>query len=140
MDRGQARNICKIGILFATIMFVLSGCLTPPKEPAPKKSVLNDVYVFHDLAQVDLDKDGQKEIVAIYVAALNSSGVKVIKFHGEKGDIIFEHVFDTPTLKFMMKGKTPTLMAEYKGDGTGCSSRKRVFYRWEGSAFVPAKK
>ncbi len=140
MERGQLRNILRMGVLFIAIIFLSSGCLTPPKESAPKKSVLDDVYVFHDLAQVDLDNDGQKEIVAIYVAALNESGVKVIKFRGDKGEVIFEHVFDTPTLKFMMKGKTPMLMAEYKGDGTGCSSRKRVFYRWQGNAFVPAKK
>ncbi|MDD4895035.1 MAG: hypothetical protein PHW54_06980 [Candidatus Omnitrophica bacterium] len=141
MDRRQIRIIFRMGVLFISILFLSSGCLTPPKEHAPKKGVLNNVYVFRDLVQVDLDNDGQKEIIAIYTPALNSSGVKVIKFYGDKGEVVFERNFDTPNLKFRMKGRAPTLIAEYKSEATGCSSGiTKDFYRWDGNAFVAVKK
>ena len=141
MDKRQLKNIFRMWILFISILFLSSGCLTPPKQPEPKKGVLNNVYVFRDLVQVDLDNDGEKEIVAIYTAALDSSGVKVIKFYGDKGKVIFEHVFDTPNVKFVMKGKFPTIIAEYKGEATGCSSGiTRHFYRWDGNAFAAVRK
>jgi len=141
MERMQLRNIFRMGVLFISILFLSSGCSTPPKQHESKKGVMDDVYVFRDLAQVDLDNNGGKEIVAIYTAALNSNGVKVIKFYGDKGKVIYEHVFDTPNVKFAMKGKVPTLIVEYKGEATGCSSGiTRNFYRWDGNTFVPMGK
>jgi len=127
----------RIEILFALILFLLSGCVTTSKAPESevKKGVLDDVLVFRDLEQIDLDKDGVKEIVAIYATGINSTGVKVIKFHNDKGDVIFEHIFNTPSVKFAIKDNIPTLMVEETIQTTG--SKLKSIYHWDGKAFTP---
>ena len=115
MNKKQITTGFRIKILFVLILFLLSGCATTSKEPEPqvRKGVLDDVLVFRDLQQVDLDNDGKKEIVAIYATAVNSSGVKVIKFDKDKGDVVFERVFNNPpNVKFMMEDNIPTLIVE----------------------------
>ena len=137
MNKKQITAGFRIKILFVLTLFLLSGCITTSKAPEPqvKKRVLDDVLVFRDLQQVDLDNDGKKEIVAIYATAVNSSGVKVIKFDKDKGDVVFEHVFNSPNVKFVMKGNIPTLIVEEIIPATGCKLKN--IYRWNGKAFTP---
>lgn len=128
-------------ILFASVLFLLSGCATAPKAPRPQpgKGALDDVLAFRDLEQIDLDDDGIKEIVAIYATPDNSRGVKVIKFHKDKGDVAFEHVFtNSPNVKFVSQDNTPTLIVEETIPATGRKSKS--IYRWNGNAFTPVKK
>lgn len=128
-------------ILFVLILFLLSGCATPPKAPMPKpqvkKGVLDGVLVFHHLEQIDLDNDGAKEIVAIYTTGINASGVKVIKFHNDTGDVIFERIFATPDVKFAMQGNMPTIITEETAQAAGCTRRVlKSIYRWDGKGFT----
>ncbi len=137
MDKRQIRGVFRIKILFVLMLFLLSGCITTPKasEPQAKKRVLDDVLVFRDLQQVDLDNDGKKEIVAIYATVVNSNGVKVIKFDNEKGEVVFERVFNSQNLKFVMNGNIPTLIVEEIIPATG--SKLKSIYHWNGKAFAP---
>ena len=137
MNKKQITTGFRIKILFVLTLFLLSGCITTSKAPEPqvKKRVLDDVLVFRDLQQVDLDNDGKKEIVAIYAAAVNSSGVKVIKFDKDKGDVVFERVFNnTPNVKFVMKDNIPSLVVEETGKIRRC--KLKSIYRWDGKAFT----
>lgn len=143
MAERQIKGVFITKILFVSILILLSGCITPSRVPMPqaRKGALDDVLVFSDLQQVDLDNDGIKDIVAIYAISADSSGVKVIKFHNSKGDVIFERVFDTPNLKFAMKDNVPVLIAEQKVEIAGCmNGRLKSIYRWDGKAFKLAGK
>ena len=136
MNKKQITAGFRIKILFVLTLFLLSGCVTTSKTPEPevRKSALDDVLVFRNLQQVDLDNDGKKEIVAIYATAVNSSGVRVIKFDKDKGDVVFEHVFNSQNLKFAMEDNVPTLIVEETIQATG--RKLKSIYRWNGKAFT----
>jgi len=137
MFKKQVILMRGIKILFVLTLFLLSGCITTSKAPEPqvKKRVLDDVLVFRDLQQVDLDNNGTKDIIAIYSTYVNSSGVKVIKFDKDKGDVVFEHVFNNPpNVKFVMEGNIPTLIVEETIPATG--RKLKSIYRWNGKAFM----
>ncbi len=142
MVKRQISNMLGLEIPLVLVLFLLSGCATPSNAPKPQaqQGVLDDVVVFRDLQQVDLNNDGTKETVAIYTAGANSSGVKVIKFLNGKGDVIYRQTFNTPNVKFMMKDNLPTLMVEQKSSSTGWAMGTKSFYRWDGKAFTPAGK
>lgn len=123
---------CGIKILFM-ILFLLGGCATT-KLPA-KKEILADVVVFKDLQQIDLDKDGDKEIVAVYATNSNSTGVRVIKTNKQKGKhIISEQIFNTSYVKFHLKNGTPSIIVRQPEYAAGCGLKK--IYHWDGKAFV----
>lgn len=139
MDKRQIIGIFRAQILFV-LMLLLFGCFAPMKAPEPlaKKRVMDDVLVFRVLEQIDLDKDGMKEIIAIYATDINSTGVKVIKFHNDGGDVIFKRVFNTPNVEFAMRSGIPTLIVQEKEQTTGCAwGGLKSTYRWDGKAFAP---
>lgn len=142
MGKIHICHILKIEILFVFMFFLLFGCKTmPTQQPAAKKGALDDVLVFRDLQQVDLDNDGVKDIVAIYATPDNLSGVKAVRFHDGKGEVVFEYIFDTPNVKFAMKDSKPTLIVEQKDEATGCTGgRIKSVYQWDGKAFTSAGK
>lgn len=121
---------------FLLLPFLLSACATSPKHPqAHKKSVLHDVLVFNDLKQIDLDGDGTKDIIAVYSSNSNSTGVKVIKFHNDEGDVIFERSFNNPPgVKLIMEDDNPMLIVEMTNEATG--RKMKDVYRWNGKAFM----
>jgi hypothetical protein len=133
----------EIKILFI-IIFLLGlggGCSTVSKKaslPAikqePQKRIMDDVLFFRELQQIDLDKDGTKEIIAIYATGVNSSGVKVIKFDKDRGNIIFKRIFNTPNTKFEMKKGIPVIKFEEIGQVAG--RRVKGAYCWDGKAFI----
>lgn len=146
MDKKQGVVIRAVKILFL-ISFLLAGCTTTPKAVSPKaaakqetpkqeikKKFLDDILVFLDLQQVDLDKDGKKEVVAIYAAGSKSSGVRVIKFSKDKGDVIFERIFNTPNTKFEVRKGIPTIISEEIDYTSG--RRLKNTYHWDGKAFI----
>jgi len=131
----------KIKILFVLIILFLSGCAVSPKQEPPRKNVLADVLVFHDLREVDLDKDGVKEIVAIYSTRSNTSGVKVIKFRNGNGEVIFERIFNTLDVKFEMKNNVFSLIVGETAQPAGYAAHgMKSVYRWDGNAFTFAGK
>jgi len=141
MNKKQMTAGFRTTILFVSTLFLLSGCVTTSKAPKPevRKRVLGDVLVFRDLQQVDLDNDGTKDIIAIYSTTLNSSGVKVIKFDKDKGDVVFERVFNNPpNVKFMMQDNIPNLIVEETIQATG--RKLKSIYRWDGKAFTLVEK
>ncbi len=137
MVKKQVILTREIKILFI-IIFLLGlggGCsTTPPHKKETKKGMMDDVLFFRDLQQVDLDKDGEKEIIAIYATGVNSSGVKVIKFDKDRGNVIFERIFNTPNTKFEMKKGIPVIKFEEIGRVAG--RRVKGAYCWDGKAFV----
>lgn len=143
MAERQIKGVFITKILFVSMLFLFAGCVTPSRGPMPqaRRGPLADVLVFRDLQQVDLDNDGIKDIVAIYATSADSSGVKVIRFHNSKGDVVFERVFDTPSVKFAMKDNVPTLIAEQTVEIAGCmSGRLKSIYYWDGKGFKLAGK
>ncbi len=90
-------RIQKLFFLLPKVLFViiilLFGCSPVKKKPVSldlakkevKKSLLDEVLVFKDLQQVDLDSDGKKEIIGVYsTPAIYTTGVIVIKI-GDAG-------------------------------------------------------
>lgn len=140
MTRIQNRSILKIEILFIFVLMLSFsfGCKTAPKQPpAVKKGILDDVLVFRDLQQVDLDNDGIKDVVAIYATADNLTGVKAIISRDGKGEVAFEDVFNTADVKLAMKDNRPALIVEQKNESTGCADgRIKSVYQWDGKAFT----
>jgi len=92
--------------------------------------------------EFDLDKDGQKEIIAKYIMGAHSSGVKVIKFHEDKPVILFDRGSGTPNTEFKIVNNIPTLIFEesdYKPDyNTG--KRYEEIYQWDGKKFNKTNK
>lgn len=105
-----------------------------PKPRVTKKKVLQDVLVFRDLPQIDLDNDGEKEIVAVYAIDPQSSGVKVIKVSNEDGkNIIFKKAFGTPHIEFEVIDGVPAITVRELNPSGGCEVKK--IYYWDGKAF-----
>lgn len=140
MDKKQVTLTARIKVL-SVALFLLSGCLTTESRmatvSAPSKKVLDDVLVFRDLQEIDLDKDGEKEIVAIYVTNTYSSGVAVVKFDNDKGRVIFERTFNTPNIKFEIIKGIPTIILDEKAE---YSTLRRFKYFWDGEAFTFERK
>jgi hypothetical protein len=144
MGKTTINIIFRLNILSVLILFFLSGCATTTKvsqgwQKRGTKGALDDVLVFNDLQQVDLDKDGQKEIVAIYTTnkPRHASGVKVVKFHNDKGEIIFERIYDSSNIEFVMKDNIPIIIVEKTVESAGCTTGKiRSYYQWNGKAFA----
>lgn len=103
--------------------------------PNRKFEVREDVLSFIDLKEVDVDKDGEKEIVAIYNAGLNLRGVKVIKVNNQVGrNVIFTKVFNTNNLRLKVRQGLLILMVKDQYPA-GCGLNK--FYIWDGKEFSP---
>ncbi len=136
MGRMQIRRRFQAEVLFVLMLLSLSGCVTG-RKPHARKGTMDDVLVFRDLQQIDLNNDGIKDMVAIYATPDNASGVKVIKFHNSKGDVVFQRIFDTPDVRFVMKGNAPTLIVEQRAEAAGCTGgRTKDIYSWDGKAFT----
>jgi hypothetical protein len=74
-------------------------------------------------------------MIAVYSTNSNSSGVKVIKFHNDRGEVIFERSFSNPPgVNLKMDGDTPILVVERINNDTG--RKMRDIYRWNGKAFM----
>ena len=149
------------------LLILLAGCLTAGKKPLTlnlpekqvivepkrdtalkqnvlakkkaKKEIMEDVLVFHDLQQVDLDRDGIKEIVAVYTAKSNLGGVKVIKIIDAKiENIISNQAFNTSNIKFRISKGNPFILVKEKDYlfGLGLNS----VYQWDGKTFIYLRK
>jgi hypothetical protein len=138
--------ICRLPVFPLALLF-LSGCSTLSEKPAllPKappavspvkaqesRKILDDVLVFLDLQEVDLDADGKKEIVAVYSAGENSSGVKVAKFDNGKGSIIFNRIFNNKNTKLEIKNGIPCIISE---DYDSAGRKLKRSYLWDGTTF-----
>lgn len=99
-----------------------------------KKKLTWDVITFRDLQQVDLDNDGEKDIVAVYVPSLNCSGVKVIRVTKQKGEVVFNKTFMTPNAKIEIKNGVPMIIIRDINLFAGLGAKK--IYLWNGNTFV----
>ena len=145
MHKRQITVACKMKILFLLALFLLYGCATTQKAislKTPKQNIrpriTDDVLAFLDLQQIDLDKDGVKEIVAVYSTGINSSGVKVIKLSQDTGSVIFKRIFNTPNTKLIVEKNIPTLIVQEKDYTTGRILKDA--YCWDGKGFIPVVK
>ena len=132
------------GVFLAAALF-FGGCVTSfkkvvtppvvvPAAVVPPPKVTQDVKVFRSLQQIDLDKDGSKEIVAIYDTNTNVCGVKVLKDVNNQARIIFEHLFDDPNVKFEVVKGTPKILFCQPAQNTGYKVNRA--YSWDGKTFV----
>lgn len=155
MGKKQIINIYRITILFLMLFFIY-GCSTAEKKAMPltgpeqkkvdkrkgavkqvmkvKNKLTWDVMAFRDLKQIDLDNDGEKDIVAVYVPSLNCSGVKVIKVTKHKGEVIFNKTFMTPNTKIEIKNGVPMIIVRDINLFGGLGVKK--IYLWNGKTFV----
>ncbi len=130
-------------ILFVSVL-VLCGCSTIRLSEKSDKSkakdavmqepkIIDDVVSFIDLKEIDLDNDGEKEIVAIYNAGVNLRGVKVIKVNNSAGrKVICSKVFNTNDLRVKVRKGVFTLVVKDR-NSMGCGINR--FYVWEGEGF-----
>ncbi len=142
------------------LLFFLSGCVTVKKEALPPVNMVkpdaaaqkmapsgglsrkeldnkltDDVISFTDLQQIDLNKDGKNEIVALYIAKGDLSGVKVISADdGKCGNVLFRRIFDTKNAKLEIKDGIPVVMFEEFGPSGRLSKKTLV---WDGVTFIP---
>jgi hypothetical protein len=164
MKEIQVNLILKI-IAFPLTLFLLGGCATASRKAAStgttgqitsakkataftmsepqrqhkKCAITDDVLAFLDLQQVDLDKDGTEEIVAVYISGTSSTGVKVIKISDDRASIIYERIFDTPGVFDTPKASiaisqgAPTITFDDIDKNTGRKSK--TILRWDGKCF-----
>lgn len=123
---------------------VLCGCTTARFSEKYDKSkdkyalnqrprITEDVLKFIDLKEIDLDNDGEKEIVAIYNAGLNLSGIKIIRVNSQADKtVVFTKVFNTHALRLEVRKGVLTLIVKDQ-DSAGCGLNK--FYVWDGKDF-----
>lgn len=145
-EHNKVILVCCLEVFFP-VLLLLSGCsaLTKKAAPMPKASgaslpakekespkILDDVLVFLDLQEVDLDADGKKEVVAVYACGENSSGVKVVKSINGKDSVIFNRIFSSKNTKFQVKNGIPSIVAE-EYDSAGRKLKRA--YLWDGAAF-----
>lgn len=130
-------------VLFV-IIILLFGCSTVKKKPVSldmakkevKKTLLDEVLVFKDLQQVDVDGDGTKEIIGVYsTPTIYTTGVVVVKIGdvGQKG-ILYKKIFNTPNVTLKLIRGVPNVIVVDKNYNTGCGFSR--VYRWDGRNFV----
>ena len=159
MEKRQM-DLCLGIIIIFFIPLIFGGCTTTTKKTGSvsvlkhKDTVLKrdiskhyikkrnliryDVKVFRDLQELDLDNDGEKEIIAIYSTYINLGGVKVIKINDGEGAVIFKHLSSTPIIKFEVIKGIPTIMLEDIDFASG--HRVRKIYRWRDKSFILSEK
>ena len=103
-----------------------------------RSKIRDDVVAFRDLQLVDFTGDGKKEIVAVYSAKKNTSGVKVIKFDGSTAEIMYVNIFTAPNTKFEVKKGIPTISLEELDPVSGL--RLKRIYCWDGKTFRQEKR
>jgi len=138
--------------VFCVLAFMSAGCLTPerkgphvPDHPPElvnailsQKEVTGDVVIFKDIRQLDIDKDGEKEIITVFAGKARTSGVKVIKPSlGEENSVIYEQLFATPNTQIVIKEGACTIIAE--DFDLDKESVVKKSYHWNGKTFVPGK-
>lgn len=114
-----------------------SASLTLAQKKAIKKIVDEDLGIDPHTTEVDLNKDGQKEVIVIYGRFPHHSNVEVIKFDGDKTNILFEEASNTPNIIFKIIKKIPTLIIE-QSDYTPCYETGKIhkeIYQWDGKTF-----
>lgn len=125
--------------IWTALFCLISGCTTLNKshQNTIKKIMKKELAWFYKIKPIDLDKDGEKEAVVIYAFGTHHSGVKVIKFSGEKTDILFEDTSATPNIEFKIYKGTPIIIveeSEYAPDYAS-SRRYKKIYQWDGKTF-----
>lgn len=132
--------------LISLAVFFFSGCATSPKKCTAKKNsaahkgvsakecfLTCDVLAFRDFIEADLDKDGVKEIVAVYYANNDSIGVKVIKADESGHRIIFNKYYSCGDVSVAIDNGLPVISV--KKSKCIISYPKTVKYRWSGESF-----
>lgn len=130
-------------VLFVVII-LLFGCSTAKKKPViqdvakkeVKKTLLDELLVFKDLQQIDLDSDGIKEIIGVYsTPTIYTTGVVVIKIRGTgQKEILYKKIFNTPNVSLKIVRGLPNIIVVDKDSNTGCGFSR--VYRWDGKNFV----
>jgi len=104
------------------------------------KNILNEIgdVGSYSTKEFDLDGDGKKEAIVIYARGTHHSGVKVMRFDGDKADIIFNESCSTPNADFKIVKGVPTIMLEDSDYGLDYATGKRHkrTYRWDGKNFI----
>ncbi len=126
------------------IIILLFGCSTVKKKSVSldlvkkevKKTLLDEVLVFKDLQQIDLDGDNKKEIIGVYsTPTIYTTGVVVIKI-GDVGrlEVLFKRIFNTPNVTLKLVRGLPNIIVADKDYNTGCGFSR--VYCWDGRSFV----
>lgn len=137
-------NKKQLTIAWVLLFFLLGGCskhlsLTKVQQEAIEKLVAEEgtMGIPPNIIEVDLNKDGKKEDIVICERPPHHSGVKVVKFNGDKAEVIFEHFSNTAETQFKIINNIPTLIFEesdYTPDyATG--KRYKEIYQWDGKTF-----
>ncbi len=133
------------GMVFLAVFF-FSGCATSPRKCSAKKSstvhkkvstkecfLTCDVVAFRDFIEADLDKDGVKEIIAVYYANNDSVGVKVIKADESGHRVIFNKYYSCGDVSVTVENGLPVI--SIKKSKCIVSYPKTIKYRWKGESF-----
>ena len=158
MKKKQVSFLRRTGSLIFAFFF-LAGCASGRKVVRPernaqkkttvaappvheKKKLFDDAIRFIDLEEVDLDKDGKKELVAIYVVGPELRGVKVVKFKDKdrkEGAVIFKRIFSGFEVRLEERNGIPTLIAENRDYQTGQSTKATYVWDAKESEFMEAR-
>ncbi|MDD5348308.1 MAG: hypothetical protein PHT59_06830 [Candidatus Omnitrophica bacterium] len=127
------KRLCAVLVCAAWV----SGCVAFSPDRAVKDFMLLEPTRKYSTIRYDLDADGKNEYLLMFSTGKHSSRVKVIKFFGKTGTVIFEHVASTPNTQFRLFEGVPTLIFEestYEPD-YAAGARYKDYYAWDGSTF-----
>jgi hypothetical protein len=130
------------GLQILIIIFAL-GCVTTKNKTVSTKQVFprkltDDVVFFRNLQQVDLDNDGQKDIVALYVNHYNLNAVKIIKPNNKgRGNVVFKQIFSSNDAVMRISNGTPVIIVKERFSIPWFTQKKA--YRWNGEGFMSEK-
>jgi hypothetical protein len=131
-------------VLMIIVLFSL-GCSTLKNKTssnpqACKKQVTDDVVVFLDLRQIDVDNDGEKDILALYLTRNNLNGVKIIKTDNKgDGHVIFKQLFFTNNAAIKINNGIPMIIIKERFSIPFWFALKKT-YRWNGEGFFSEKR
>lgn len=107
------------------------------KSESPERpKITDDIIIFNDLKQIDLDNDGKKDIIALYANNQDSKGVKVIKIKNGQSAVIFNRIFGPKQIKLEVQNHTPVIIIK---EGYSIFSHPKEIYRWNGKTFILEK-
>jgi hypothetical protein len=138
-------------VAWMMLSLLLGGCATVDKRSSFStaqqeaiKNIINEIgdAWSYNTQEYDLDCDGRKEAIVIYVRGTHHSGAKVLKFDGDKAEIIFDESCSTSNVDFKIVRGVPTIVLEdsdYDPDYDTSKRHKRT-YRWNDKSFVQVDK